>query len=140
MKLPSNSNTESVDKKQDKVVSLVNSSLDQSVEQLSASIKSDIAQARVKALSKLKQNKQNKQKSNILNVIKSYLVSPAISVGLPVAAAVVVVISMKYMPVESIPELPLAMMATEIPNEDFAMLAELEFVTWLAENEQNSLL
>jgi hypothetical protein len=98
---------------------------------------SDITQARKQALKYLNEN--NRKKSYV-DTVKSWLTLPSITMGLPAALAIMVAISVKYTTLENIPELPLAMMATEVPNEDFAMLEDLEFVIWLAENEQSALL
>jgi len=117
--------------------------LDNSVDRLSVNQLNDIAQARVAALTKLNVHNVNPE-DNIKQsgiswseILKSYIVErvSSIKLALPVAASIALVISLTYFQAESIPELPVAMMATEFPLEDFAMLEDLEFVTWLAENE-----
>jgi len=117
--------------------------LDCSVDELSVNQLNDIAQARVAALTKLHArnvNPENNIKQSAISwseILKSYIVErvSSIKLALPVAASLALVISLTYFQAESIPELPVAMMAAEIPLEDFAMLEDLAFVTWLAENE-----
>lgn len=127
MKSPSRYNTK--DKSTvlpDESMGSVNNALDHSVNNLSENTLSDIA--RVRAIALNQGNVQARSNTSVVNI------------GVSVAAAVMIAISVNYVSFETIPELPLAMMATEVPSEDFAMLEELEFVTWLAENEQNALL
>jgi len=115
----------------------INEALDKSVEHLSPVTLSEITQARELALKHLN---ERKKKESLIDTVKARLTMPAVMMGVPAALAVIITISVKYTALEHIPELPLAMMITEVPNEDFAMLEDLEFVTWLAENEQSSLL
>jgi len=117
---------------------LVNDALDHSVAHLSKRALSDIARVRAVALSQ--SNTQTRSKKSMINRYIDWLFNPFINIGVPIAVAVVIAISVRYASVEIIPELPLAMMATEVPDEDLAMLEDLEFVTWLAENEQSTLL
>jgi hypothetical protein len=141
MKSPSNSDEILVLNKtkneQDKVKQTINSALDQSTNELSASTLSDIAQVRRHALKHLN---TKTSKESLFDIVKKWLAMPSIIVGVPAALAIMITISVKYTGIENIPELPLAMMITEVPNEDFAMLEDLEFVAWLAENEQSILL
>ena len=141
MKSPSKSQSErqqqSVESKQEQLEQFFNQALDQTVNQLDDVKCADIAQVRKTALQQL--HKKTVANSPVDN-LKSWLINPLVNVGVPVAAALMIAISMKYATMNTIPELPLAMMASDIPNEDFAMLEDLEFVAWLAENEKNSLL
>jgi len=122
---------------QNNVEKPINEALDKSVEHLSAVTLSEIGKARVLALKHLN---ESKNKESLIDIVKAWLTIPTITMGIPAALAVIITISVKYTALEHIPELPLAMMITEVPNEDFAMLEDLEFVTWLVENEQSSLL
>jgi len=139
MKPPSNESItlKMAESEQKKVESSLNEALDHSAEKLSASALSDITQVRMQALKCLN---ENNSKKSYIDTVKNWLTMPSITMGLPAALAVIIAISVKYTALESIPELPLAMMITEVPNEDFAMLEDLEFVVWLAENEQSALL
>jgi len=132
MKSPSN------DEEEGKVKLACNDALDHSVAHLSQNTLSDITRVRAVALSQ--SNAQTRSRKSVINRCIDWLFNPFINVGVPIAVAVVIAISVKYASIDAIPELPLAMMATEVPNEDFAMLEDLEFVTWLAENEQSALL
>lgn len=111
--------------------------LDASVNNMPQKASDDIYQARMKALNAY----QNKAKAGSNKGIgATWFSSPFPKVALPVAAAVLVAVSLNYHTTASVPELPLAMMTEEMPTEDLALLEELEFVTWLAENEQQALL
>ncbi len=121
----------------DEPLKQVNSALDRSIEQLPEQTLSDIAQARILALSQLN---QQGQKPSTIELLKRWLTTPWNVVAIPIAAALLVTLSVNYLTVEVIPELPLAMIASEVPSENLAMLEELEFVIWLAENETTALL
>lgn len=116
----------------------VNDELDHAVSNIPDNILADIARVRATALNQ--SNGQVTSKASIIDKCISWLFNPLIKIGVPVAVAVMIAVSVRYVSVDTIPELPLAMMATDVPNEDFAMLEDLEFVTWLAENEQSTLL
>jgi hypothetical protein len=115
----------------------MNQVLTHSIDNLSPNTLSDIAQARANALAKLD---KNRARSAVNSAQKRWHSNNWLNLGVPVAAVVLLGVSVKYLRVESVPALPLAMMSAEIPTEDLAMLEELEFVTWLAENEPNALL
>ena len=139
MKSPSNDdNEDKITALHNESIKLVNSALNHSVSNLPENTLSDIAQARTIALNK--NRTKAKPKISVVDTCITWLYNPMIKIGIPLAVAVVIAVSVKYVSVETIPELPLAIMATEIPNEDFAMLEDLEFVAWLAENEQSALL
>lgn len=61
-------------------------------------------------------------------------------VTVPIAAVILISLSITSQVEQSLPQMPLAMVNTEIPYENLVLLDELEFITWLAENEQNALL
>jgi hypothetical protein len=129
MKSPSNQS--------DSVETLVTSALDQSVDNLSDKALSDIAQARHAAMNAL-YNK--KQKLTVAEQMTQWVKQPFPRVAFPVAAAVVIAVSLNYSFVDSVPAIPLAMMTEDVPTEDLTLLEDLEFVTWLAQNEQDVLL
>ncbi len=122
----------------DESLQRVNSALDHSVNHLSDKTLADLAHIRAIALAQ--KNSQDKPIQFSVDTLVSWLLNPMVNIGIPVAGAVMIAITVNYLSVESIPELPLALMASDIPNEEFAMLENLEFVTWLAENEQSTLL
>ena len=110
--------------------------LDASVQNLPKQTQDDIYHARIKALNAYQQRARQQSRTNTA----TWFSSPFPKVALPVAAAVLVAVSLNYHSTSSIPQLPLAMMTEEMPTEDLTMLEDLEFVTWLAENEQQTLL
>jgi len=139
MKSPSrNDNEEKIKSTRNEAMQSVNSALNHSVDTLPESTLTDIA--RVRALALNSKNVQLNLQKSILDTIIAWLFNPMFKIGVPVAAAITIFISVNYVSVDTIPELPLAMMAADIPTEDFAMLEDLEFITWLAENEQSTLL
>ena len=133
-----NSKEKSMDThEQTKAEKQVIDALDASVKNMPQKASDDIYQARMKALNAY----QHKAKAGANKGIgATWFSSPFPKVALPVAAAVLVAVSLNYHTTASVPELPLAMMTEEMPTEDLALLEELEFVTWLAENEQQALL
>ena len=111
--------------------------LDASVNSLPKQATDDIYQARMKALNVY----QNRASTEIgKGSGATWFSSPFPKVAFPVAAAVLVAVSLNYHTTASIPEFPSGMMTAQMPTEDLALLEELEFVTWLAENEQQTLL
>ena len=124
----------------DESMQSVNDALDNSVNNLSENTLSDIARVRMLALNQSKT--QARSKKSLFELGLTWLAISKVNIGISVAAAtaVIIAISVSYVSYQTIPELPLVMMATDVPNEDFAMLEDLEFVTWLAENEQSTLL
>jgi len=139
MKSPSrNDNEDKIKSARNEAMQSVNNALNHSVDTLPKSTLTDIA--RVRALALNSKNVQMNPKKTIHETILAWLFNPMFKIGVPVAAAITIFISVNYVSVEVIPELPLAMMAADIPTEDFAMLEDLEFITWLAENEQSTLL
>lgn len=116
---------------------LVNNALDQSNVQMPASVAADLAHARKAALDATKGN-QTKQGS--WGFIPQWLAEPIPRIMVPGAAAAVLAVVISYSMVDPIPALPAGMVTADIPAEDLAMLEDLEFVSWLAENEQDTLL
>lgn len=137
MKSPSK-NEDKIKLEHDETAQSVNNALNHSANTLPESTLSDIARIRTIALNS--NNLETSTKKSAYDTFIAWLFNPMINIGVPVAAAIMIAISVKYVSVEAIPELPLAMMAANVPTEDFAMLEDLEFVTWLAENEQSALL
>jgi hypothetical protein len=133
MKSPSEQDTKNVEQ-------LVNAALDQSVSNLSADKVVDISQARHKAINALYQQHSQGQKAGLTVQISQMLMQPFPRVAVPVAAAVLIAVSFNYHSTDVVPALPLAMVTEEVPTEDLTLLEDLEFVTWLAENEQEALL
>lgn len=123
--------------KQDNVVKMTNDALDFSVSTLSEEQCADISKVRSIALSKAQSNSQFEFGSTFLKLVEQ---SSWLKLTAPVAAVFLVVITVNNVMVEPVPELPLAMINGEVPTEDLAMLEDLEFVIWLAKNEENIML
>ncbi len=139
MKSPSkNVNEDQLNSAHYESIKSINDALNHSVNTLPESTQADIA--RVRAIALNSNNTQISSHKSIMNTLSAYLFNPVLQIGVPVAAVIMIAISVKYTSVEAIPELPIALMAADVPTEDFAMLEDLEFVTWLAKNEQSTLL
>lgn len=123
------------------VKSVVNEQLDASINNLDKSTLADIAQVRTIALKNMaKRKKYTSYRQLFLRFVDDlshYSVTPWLT---SFAAVLMIVISVNYLSVEAIPELPLAMMDSELPSEDLALLEDLEFLTWLAKNEMDAVL
>lgn len=124
----------------EQTVNTVVEALDASVTNMPEQKKADIASARMTALKVLRQKQAEPQKLSYVEQVTNWITQPFSKVAFPVAAAVLVAVSLNYQTAEPIPQLPLAMMNEEVPTEDLTMLEDLEFVTWLAENPQEALL
>jgi len=141
MKSPSKdiiNDEDKIESTHNEAVQSINNALNHSVNTLPESTLADLA--RIRALALNSKNVQMSSKKPVVDTIIAWLFNPMFKIGVPVAAAITIFISVNYVSVEAIPELPLAMMAADIPTEDFAMLEDLEFITWLAKNEQSTLL
>lgn len=138
MKSPSKNKIKSEHNEDVETVQSVNNALNHSANTLTESTLSDIA--RIRAIALNSNNLEMRSKKSVFDTFIAWLFNPMINIGVPVAAAIMIAISVKYVSVEAIPELPLEMVAANVPTEDFSMLEDLEFVTWLAENEQSALL
>lgn len=139
MKSPSkDDNKDKIKSTRNDTMQSVNNALNHSVNTLPESTLTDIA--RVRALALNSKNVQLNPQKSIVDTLIAWLFNPMFKIGVPVAAVITIFISVNYASVEVIPELPLAMMAADVPTEDFAMLEDLEFITWLAKNEQSTLL
>lgn len=136
MKSPSN-NEDIIKPEHVSTIQTVNDALNHSVNSLTKNTLTDIANVRERALN----NKKVKTSlSNLIfNSFSQFIFNPKLQVGVPIVAAIFIAIWIRQSRIEALPELPVAMMEANVPTEDFAMLEDLEFVTWLAENEQNTL-
>jgi len=121
----------------DKTAKVVNKALDFSVNNLSENIVSDIEKARNVALMKSASGTDKTSFFTLLEVIFSNMM---FKVTAPIAAVVLLSLIITNQPKPIVPQIPLAMVSAQVPTEDLMLLEELEFITWLAENEQNALL
>jgi len=141
MKSPSKQRNSQEMYDEDKLKQTVNEQLDNSINRLEKNTLADIVQARSAALSKLAEQAEQSPYmplfSRVIDRLSSNQTAPWL---IPSAAALIIAISVNYLSVEAIPELPLALMAGELPTEDLALLEDLEFLTWLAKNEMDAVL
>jgi len=117
-----------------KIEQLSREALNYSVETLSDETLTDLAQVRHAAL---RAARADSHERTFFDKLQSYL---TLGLTLPlsrvmIAAAVLITVSVNYHNTESIPALPMAMVGAKMPYEDLALLEDLEFVTWLAENQ-----
>jgi hypothetical protein len=131
MTSPSNEN------QNDTTAKVMNQALDASVNNLSEKIVSDIDKARSEALM---QSAVPRDKTSLLTLLEMIFNNMMFKVSAPIAAVVLISLTMTHQPTSIVPQIPLAMVSAQVPTEDFMLLEELEFITWLAENEQNALL
>ena len=122
--------------KQHDVEKLINQQLDSANEQLSDTVRADISQARQQALRIARQKKADK------GTLFEQFIAPFINykwqLSMPMAVAAAVVILVSYTSRETIPALPEEILVADIPAEDLGLLEDLEFATWLAEQEQGA--
>jgi len=114
--------------------------LESSAKQLPQQTQDDIAHARQTALKVLRAQQTSTTEHSLMQQVGNWVTQPFSKVAFPVAAVVLVAVSLSYSTSEQLPQLPLAMASEEVPTEDFTMLEDLEFVTWLAENPKEALL
>ena len=119
------------------VVERMTQALDASVDNLSDNAKSDLMAARHAAL---RAARQTDTKPGWAAQIGQWLAMPTTKAAVPVAAAVLIALSLTYETAQPVPALPVAMVDGDVPTEDLALLEDLDFVTWLAENEPDALL
>jgi hypothetical protein len=119
----------------------LNQALDQSVARLSLSVQTDITRVRTNALAAAQlKTRKTPIAARIQQKVSQLVTHPFGKVAWPTAAAVLIAIAINHHSPGSVPELPLAMVTSPVPTEELTLLEDLEFVTWLAENEQEALL
>ncbi len=133
MKSPSEQQSDN----QTSVEQAVNAALDQSVNNLSDKAVGDIFQARHAALNALH---AGNVKQGFSAQLMQMVMQPFPRVALPVAAALLIAVTLNVETSDPVPAIPLALVTEDVPTEDLALLEDLEFVTWLAQNEQDVLL
>jgi hypothetical protein len=127
----------------DNLVKHVIDNLDHLNSNLSQQAIADIAQVRHKALLLAEEKQQQKTKQTLWQqfafVIDASLPKLALPIGaVGISAALLLTLSVNYFSKPTIPEIPLAMASVDMPSEDLTLLAQLEFISWLAEHEQDS--
>jgi hypothetical protein len=117
----------------------INSHLDEANDALSEDIQNDIQQARVRAIAQAKLKANTLLGSTTHRIISSinlqYLFTKKmIYTATPIALVLLVLVS--YKPNKTIPVLPVGLYSEDVPMEDLAMLEDLEFADWLAEQQE----
>lgn len=125
------------ERQDDKTAKALNKALDFSVINLSENIVSDIEKARNVALMK---RAAGTDKTSFFTLLEMIFSNMMFKVTAPIAAVVLISLIITNQPKPIVPQIPLAMVRAQVPTEDLMLLEELEFITWLAENEQNALL
>ena len=119
----------------------ISKQLDESNENLSEQQLSNIAQARNKALRLLNEKSQlsgdDKRHGSWL---KQILTFRALAYAAPAVFLAITVTMLSLNQESVIQTLPIELVNAEMPVEDLAMLEDLEFATWLAENSQEDVL
>jgi len=141
MKSPSKQKLGSINLSEQKINQAINRKLDESLEQLSDKKTADISLMRVDALKKANELSNKGQFNHSLeNILGLFSWHKSMTLAAPMAAAIVLTILVIPPSSEPIPELPFALMSADIPSEDLALLENLEFLTWLANNEMDAVL
>ena len=117
----------------------INSHLDKANDALSEDIQNDIHKARVRAIAQAKLKANTLPYSTTRQILSSInlqhiFTTKLIYTATPVALALLVLIS--YKPIKTIPALPGSFYSEDVPMEDLAMLEDLEFADWLAEQQE----
>lgn len=113
---------------------------------LSEEVLSDIAQARMKAIAAARQKKAGWSRNLIrsfdrtIDSVRFSLSLDNYKVAAPLAVAVAVTVLVSYDQNNQIPALPAELLSGDVPTEELAMLEDLEFASWLAEQQQEGLL
>ena len=128
-------------------------SLEQANAGLPEEVLSDIAQARMNALRTVRQQEVNgsqkprfsKRLTEVRDRLRYQLSLEQLSlhnikVTAPVAVAVVVAVLVSYNQNNAVPVLPTELVSGDVPTEELAMLEDLEFASWLAEQQQEGVL
>jgi hypothetical protein len=111
---------------------LVNSQLDAANNLLPKNVNEDICQARVRAITQAKFDSQ--VSSVFFNKLSKMLERKLVVAGAPLILAVLILVNYKQS--DTMPMLPAGVFSTELPSEDLAMLEDLEFASWLAEQQE----
>lgn len=125
---------------QDPLADWVSKQLDDANEQLTEQQLKDIQQVRLNALRGQTEIRQRGWLFRAHEYIAQQLGSSSVLVAAPVAVAVIMGLLVSYSNESEIPALPLEYVSTDVPSEELALLEDLDFATWLAENNQESVL
>lgn len=102
---------------------------------MSDQVRLDIQRARIAALNNVGSQSLWFKLKNVVNDHQLPLIAT------PMALAVAIAVLVNFQPTQGIPELPAEMLlAADLPNEDLQLLEDLEFVDWLAKQQEEALL
>ncbi|MCC2605460.1 hypothetical protein [Planctobacterium marinum] len=114
--------------------------LEQANETLSDDALADIAQARMAALSAARSRQARGTRSAVTiplwERLRREVLLHQFRFVAPAAVAVVVAVLVSYNSFDTVPVLPGDFLTTDMPSEELAMLEDLEFASWLAEQQQ----
>ena len=118
--------------------------LEQTNSRLSDEVLSDITQTRLVAMQKAQETTPKpcyiRYMQEAYDWLRYDLFVHNYKMAAPVAVAVVVTVLVSYTKDNSVPVLPLELLSGDVPTEELAMLEDLEFANWLAEQQQEGLL
>jgi hypothetical protein len=120
----------------------VKQSLDEANKALPEHVSRDISRARIQALAKARIYSSKQAKGSGAQVLESLrrLLTPNFpKVFAPLAVAALLVVLVSYPQTDTFPAFPGELLIADVPMEDFALLEELEFADWLAEEQQEVL-
>lgn len=105
--------------------------LDSAEQGLPVGVKNDLAMARRKAV--LQAQRQTSSGSRLINKLMKPLTEVKFAFPAVLAIALLYIINVDQP--NSVPTLPANMLSMDLPTEDLALLEDLEFANWLAEQE-----
>lgn len=105
--------------------------LDSAEQGLPVGVKNDLAMARRKAV--LQAQRQTSSGSRLINKLMKPLTE--IKFAFPAVLAIALLYIINVDQPNSVPTLPANMLSMDLPTEDLALLEDLEFANWLAEQE-----
>ena len=113
--------------------------LDNANQDLPDVVRQDISQARIQALAQAKLYSSDKKSPLFAKALElfGYIFSDNLAkLGGPLAVAVIAAVLVSYRLTDTIPAFPGELLTADVPMEDFALLEELEFANWLAEQQE----
>lgn len=112
----------------------VHEALDEENHALPPEVKHDLQNARLKALAQLRKPVETRQ--SWFDKIGFEFKSAFYWTTAPVAVAIAVVILLSYQSIDTLPVFPADMLTAQVPQEDLALLEDLEFADWLSQQQE----
>ena len=107
--------------------------LDDANQAMTAEVRQDIANIRQAALRQMHNHVPEEQSGHRWADWLGFNGHTSFKLAMPVAVAVAMLVLVSYTSQEAIPVLPVDLAYEEVPTEDLALLEDLEFASWLAE-------